>query len=61
MAITRDHEIHHRRLGRNVGLAVVLAAFVALVFGLTVVKVERLGEEAAAGNMNAVPSTGLRP
>ena len=61
MAITRDHELHHRRLGRNVGLAVVLAAFVALVFALTVVKVERLGEESAAGNMNPVPTTGLRP
>ncbi len=33
------HEIHQRRLGRNVGLALVLTAFIALVFGLTVVKV----------------------
>lgn len=39
MALTRDHELHRRRLGRNAGLGVVLLAFVALVFGLTVVKV----------------------
>ncbi len=39
MAIRREHELHLRRLGRNLGLGVVLAAFVALVFGLTIVKV----------------------
>lgn len=33
------HELHKRRMGRNVGLGLVLAAFVAIVFGLTVVKV----------------------
>ena len=33
------HEIHTRRWGRNLGLSVVLAAFVAVVFGLTVAKV----------------------
>jgi len=41
MAFRPDHEIHRRRSGRNIGLAVVLVAFVALVFGLTVVKVTR--------------------
>lgn len=39
MAITRDHDLHRRRMGRNVGLGLVLAAFVALVFGLTIAKV----------------------
>ncbi len=34
-----SHEIHKRRFGRNLGLGLVLAAFVALVFGLTFVKV----------------------
>ena len=34
-----DHELHTRRFGRNVGLGIVLAAFVALIFGLTVVKI----------------------
>ncbi|WP_376877025.1 hypothetical protein [Albirhodobacter sp. R86504] len=43
MAITKDHELHTRRFGRNLGLGVVLVAFVALVFGLTIVKVTRGG------------------
>lgn len=33
------HELHQRRFGRNVGLGLVLVAFVAIVFGLTMVKV----------------------
>ncbi|MFN3643377.1 MAG: hypothetical protein ACK4TB_10695 [Gemmobacter sp.] len=41
MAFRPDHELHRRRFGRNVGLLVVLCAFVVLVFGLTVVKVTR--------------------
>ena len=40
MAITQLHELHTRRASRNLGLLGVLLAFVALVFGLTVVKVE---------------------
>jgi hypothetical protein len=39
MAITREHDLHRRRSGRNVGLALVLLAFIALVFGLTIAKV----------------------
>ncbi len=35
----KNHEIHTRRFSRNLGLGLVLAAFVALVFGLTVAKV----------------------
>lgn len=31
--------MHQRRLSRNLGLGLVLAAFVALIFALTVVKV----------------------
>ncbi|WP_151720766.1 hypothetical protein [Gemmobacter serpentinus] len=41
MALHTEHEIHQRRFGRNVGLGVVLAAFVVLIFGMTVVKVTR--------------------
>jgi hypothetical protein len=44
MAFRAEHELHKRRLGRNIGLGVVLLAFVALVFGLTVVKVTRVGQ-----------------
>lgn len=41
MALNTEHEIHKRRRSRNVGLGLVLVAFVALVFGLTVVKVQQ--------------------
>ncbi|RVV98534.1 hypothetical protein EKE94_06355 [Mesobaculum littorinae] len=43
MPINPTHPMHARRLSRNVGLGLVLAFFVALVFALTVVKVQRLG------------------
>ncbi len=39
MAFKPDHEIHGRRLSRNVGVGVALAAFVVLSFLLTVEKV----------------------
>lgn len=39
MSLSRQHEIHKRRFSRNIGLGVVLVAFVALVFGLTIAKV----------------------
>jgi hypothetical protein len=41
MAFPPQHELHKRRFSRNVGLGLTLAAFVALVFALTVVKVGR--------------------
>ncbi|WP_199258480.1 hypothetical protein [Paracoccus binzhouensis] len=34
-----EHELHKRRRSRNIGLLVVLLGFVALVFGLSVVKI----------------------
>ncbi|MCT4609582.1 MAG: hypothetical protein N4A70_10280 [Pelagimonas sp.] len=39
MSLVKEHDIHVRRRGRNIGLGLVLAAFIALIFGLTVVKV----------------------
>ena len=39
MSFDRQHEIHTRRFGRNLGVAAVLLGLVAIVFGLTVVKV----------------------
>lgn len=39
MTIRAEHEIHQRRLGRNVGLGLVLIGFVALVYFLTIAKV----------------------
>lgn len=41
MHLHTEHELHTRRRSRNVGLGVVLIAFVALVFALTVVKVSQ--------------------
>nr|WP_319247300.1 hypothetical protein [uncultured Celeribacter sp.] len=48
MAITKLHDLHERRRSRNVGLGLVLAAFVVLVLGLTVVKVTVLDRDIAA-------------
>ena len=39
MSFREEHELHKRRFGRNLGLGLVLAGAVALIFGLTVVKV----------------------
>jgi hypothetical protein len=39
MAIRVEHELHRRRLSRNVGVGLVLVAFIAIMFGLTIVKV----------------------
>jgi hypothetical protein len=41
MAIAPQHELHRRRMGRNIGLAAVLVGMIVIVFGLTVVKVTR--------------------
>lgn len=41
--IRTEHELHRRRRSRNVGLGLVLVAFIALVFALTVVKVKQGG------------------
>ncbi|SLN20355.1 hypothetical protein ROA7450_00685 [Roseovarius albus] len=39
MSFPDEHELHKRRFGRNLGLGLVLAAFVTLVFGMTIAKV----------------------
>ncbi|MFT5869517.1 MAG: hypothetical protein ACI8TF_001630 [Paracoccaceae bacterium] len=39
MPISQNHEIHQRRFGRNVGVALCLIGFMAIVFGLTIAKV----------------------
>lgn len=41
MSLRKSHEIHGRRFGRNVGVALTLVAFIVIIFGLTVVKVTR--------------------
>lgn len=39
MALKVEHELHHRRKGRNSGVGLLLIGMVGIVFGLTVVKV----------------------
>ncbi|MEX3316904.1 cytochrome C oxidase assembly protein [Sulfitobacter maritimus] len=39
MSIRPEHELHQRRRGRNVGVGLMLAAFVVLVMALTYVKI----------------------
>lgn len=39
MSITKPHELHTRRWNRNLGVGLCLIGFVAVVFGLTVVKI----------------------
>jgi hypothetical protein len=41
MAITKTHELHGRRWGRNLGVALCLIGFAGLMFALTIVKVSR--------------------
>lgn len=40
MVLRVEHELHRRRASRNIGLMLVLLAFAALVFGLTIAKVQ---------------------
>ncbi len=43
MSFRPDHEIYKRRFSRNLGVGLLLALFVGLVFGLSVVKVVSIG------------------
>ncbi|WP_224815561.1 hypothetical protein [Hasllibacter sp. MH4015] len=42
-SLAETHEIHKRRFGRNVGTALCLLGFCAVVFGLTIAKVREGG------------------
>lgn len=64
MALSRDHEIHRRRRGRNLGVGLTLAAFIALVFALTIAKVSGGGSIEAFDHTYRVsidPETGPTP
>ena len=41
MELRVTHELHKRRFSRNLGVALALAGFVFLIFGLTYVKITR--------------------
>ncbi|SHH73072.1 hypothetical protein [Cognatishimia maritima] len=53
MNFPEQHELHKRRFGRNLGVALALAAFVVLLLGLTVVKVTRGDFEPASVQQGA--------
>lgn len=57
MTFRPDHELHRRRWSRNLGLGLVLGAFVLLVFGLTIVKVSRQDAQGNPPGMAAAPAT----
>ena len=44
MSFPKEHEIYKRRMGRNLGVGLVLAAFIVIVFGLTIAKVSNGGQ-----------------
>jgi hypothetical protein len=58
MAFREEHEMHKRRFGRNLWLGLVLAAFVALVFGLTIVKVGGDGPQGGSDQAPAAAGAG---
>ncbi len=43
MSLSKQHDMHKRRFSRNLGLGLVLMAFVALIFGLTIAKTQQDG------------------
>ncbi|WP_405402865.1 hypothetical protein [Paracoccus sp. Ld10] len=61
MALRTEHEIHGRRRSRNVGLGIVLLGFVALVFALTVVKVQEGGLVEGYDHQPRVSLTPIEP
>jgi len=41
MPLARTHDLHRRRLGRNLGVALCLVGFILVVFGLTIAKIRQ--------------------
>ena len=57
MSFPKEHEIYKRRLGRNLGVGLVLAAFIAIVFGLTIAKISN-GGQVQGYDHSGLPATG---
>ena len=55
MGLMREHEMHRRRRGRNFGLLAVLGALVAILFGLSIVKIGR--GDFSTGTAQTAPSS----
>lgn len=61
MAIKVEHVLHDRRKSRNMGVGLLLVGFVAIVFGLTVVKVLQLGDARKFESFDHVARPQLEP
>lgn len=61
MALAREHDMHKRRFGRNMGVGLTLMAFVALVYGLTVAKMQRGDPMEAADHTPRISITPAPP
>ncbi|WP_456385842.1 hypothetical protein [Profundibacter sp.] len=61
MAIAKEHEMHKRRFGRNMGVGLTLLGFVVLVYGLTVVKMQRGDPMEAADHSPRISITPAEP
>jgi hypothetical protein len=55
-----SHQIYGRRRSRNLGLGLVLAAFVLIVFGVTVVKLSEGEDMRSPDNFGQTPPAGQR-
>jgi len=60
MAITREHDLHRRRFGRNLGVGLALGCFVVLLVALTMVKIGN-GNGAALEGFNHTVRPGIAP
>lgn len=61
MGIQVEHELHERRKGRNYGVGIILIGFIAIIFGLTMVKVLQLGDAAQFEKFDHVARPQLIP
>ena len=61
MVLKVESEMHERRRSRNTGLGLVLIGLVAIVFGLTVVKVQNLESIAQFERFDHVARPQLEP
>lgn len=56
MVLKVEHELHARKRGQNRAVLLLLLAFIAMVFGLTVVKVQSLGDLGVGDRMEQQPN-----
>jgi hypothetical protein len=61
MAIAKEHEIHRHRFGRNAGVGLALLAFVVLVYGVTVAKMQSGDKMEAADHSPRISMTPAEP